>query len=113
MKITQFFGNDSKNAQYMRYDYEHAHGSIYTRYNNPSDAKIRAWLNISDDYNSNNCIHEVMIKGIKYNLEYNHDLKMVGASSHFFSTIASFIDVETGEVFLVKETHANTYMCRL
>lgn len=113
MKITQFFGKDSKNAQYMRYDFEHAHGTIYSRYERPSQNKIRAWVDIVDAYNTDNGIHTIVIKGTNHNLQYNGDIKIVGASSHFFSTIASFEDLDDHTIYLIKETHANTYMCEL
>ena len=42
---------------------------------------------------------------------YNHDLKVVAASSWFYSTMYSFsIDEHT---FVVYDTHANTYMIEL
>ena len=113
MRITHVFTETSKNALYMHYDYEHGHGTIYTRYERPSQSKIRAWHSIEDDYNSNEGVHQINIKGVTKTLCYNHDLKIVGASSHFFSTIASFEDLDTGEIWLVKETHVNTYACKL
>ena len=113
MRITQFFGTNSKNANYMRYDFEHAHGTVYSRYERPSQAKIQAWVDILEAYQSNAGVHEVTIKDIKHNIEYRNDLCVVGASSHFFSTIASFEDLDTRVIYLVKETHANTYMCEL
>ena len=113
MRITQFFGTNSKNAQYMRYDYQHAHGSVYSRYSRPSQAKIRSWDDIVDGYRANEGVHTVMIKGVEHTLQYNHDVRVVGASSHFYRTIASFEDIDTGVIYLVKETHCNTYMCEL
>ena len=111
MRITHFYNATSKSAQYMHYDFEHAHGSIYSRYNNPSQSKIRAWLNIVDEYNNNCGVHHVMIKGVEQTLQYNNYVKIVGASSHFFSTISSFIDLDNNETYLMKETHCSTYAC--
>lgn len=113
IRTTQFFSNNSKNAQYMRYDYEHAHGTIWSRYERPSQNKINAWDDIQSLYNSDLGVHEVIIKGKKHHLQYQYDLKIVGASSHFFSTIASFEDIDDGVIYLIKETHCNTYICEL
>ena len=113
MRITQFFGTNSKNAEYMRFDFNHAHGTVYSRYERPSQAKIRSWDDIVDSYKANKGIHTVSIKGIEHTLQYNDDVRVAGASSHFYSTIASFEDLDTGVIYLVKETHANTYMCEL
>lgn len=122
MRITHVFKSTSNNAKYMRYDYNHARGDIFTRYNHPSNAKIRAWQGIIDDYTFNDCLYidvndrkiqckTVLIQGKKHYIKYNGDIAIVGASSHFFSTIASFDDLETGQTWLVKETHCNTYAC--
>lgn len=113
MRITQFFGTKSRNAQYMRYDYEHGHGTVYSRYDRPSQAKIRSWDDIVEGYRANKGIHTVVIKGVEHTLQYNDDVCVAGASSHFYSTIASFEDLDTGVVYLIKETHVNTYMCEL
>ena len=113
MRITQFFGAMSKNAQYMRWDYEHAHGTVYSRYERPSQAKMRSWNNIVDGYRANDGIHHISIKGVEHTLHYRYDVRAAGVSSHFYSTIASFEDIDTGIVYLVKETYCNTYMCEL
>ncbi len=113
MRITQFFGNNSRNANNMRYDFEHydVTRSIYSAYNSPSQSKVLAYNAIQDDYKKGR--HIVTVKGKQFELQYRYDLRVTGASSHFFSTIASFTDVNTGVIYLVKETHANTYMCEL
>ena len=113
MRITQFFGATSNNAKYMRYDFDHAHGTVYSRYERPSQAKIRSWDDIVDGYRANNGVHTVTIKGVAHTLQYNDDVRVAGASSHFYSTIASFEDLDTHVIYLIKETHANTYMCEL
>lgn len=113
MNITQFFGSTSKNANYMRHDYAHAHGTIYSRYGRPSREKIRTWCNIVDAYNLYGGVHHVVIRGKIHTIQYLNDVKIVGASSYHYSTIASFKDMDTGEIYLIKETHANTYMCNL
>ena len=114
MKITHFFSNNSKNANDMRYDFEHyvVTRSIYSAYNNnPSQSKVSAYNAIQDDYKKGR--HNVTVKGKQLELQYRYDLRVTAASSHFFSTIASFIDINTGKIYLVKETHCNTYMCEL
>ena len=113
MRITQFFGTNSRNANNMRYDFEHyaVTRSIYSAYNNPSHSKVSAYYAIQDDYKKGR--HIVTVKGKQMELQYRYDLRVTGASSHFFSTIASFTDVNTGVIYLIKETHANTYMCEL
>ena len=113
MRITHFFRIGSKNAMYMRSDYDHAHGTIYTRYVRPSEAKIRAWENIKSAYILDNGVHQIYFNGALHTLQYNYDLRVAGTSSNFFSTIASFEDIDTGKTYLIKETHANTYMCEL
>lgn len=115
MRITKMFGNKSKNAEYMRYEYNHYHvgRTIDNAYVNASDAKRRAYFDIKYDYQTNNGLHAVQVGRHFKSLQYNYDLRVCGASSHFFSTIASFTDTETGVVYLVKETHCNTYICEL
>lgn len=113
MNITQFFSKDSKNAGYMRYDYHHAHGTIYSRYTRPSQAKIQAWVNIVDAYNLDGGVHHCVIKGKEHIIQYLGDVKMANAGCQFFSTIASFKDFDDDTIYLIKETHANTYMCEL
>ena len=113
MHITQFFGTDSKSAHYMRYDLQHAHGTIFSRYERPSQAKIRSYMNISNEYQSNAGCHEVIIKGVKHILHYNDDLKIANAGCQFYSTVATFTDYDDNKTYIIKETHANTYMCEL
>ncbi len=115
MRITHVFKETSKNADFMRYDFEHYNmmRSIYSAYSNPSSAKISAYNELVNDYNSNQGKHNVLVKGKEIHLQYRYDIRVCGASSHFFSTIASFTDLDTGDVYLIKETHANTYMCKL
>ena len=97
----------------MRYDFEHYNitRSIHNAYSNPSIAKINAYNAIEKDYMKGR--HFITVKGKQLELQYRYDLRVTGASSHFFSTIASFTDVNTGKIYLVKETHCNTYMCEL
>jgi hypothetical protein len=113
MRITHVFKETSKQAQYMRYDFEHfsKHRSIYDAYATPSRNKIGAWMSIQYDYETNNGLHAIQVGREFKSLQYNNDIRVTGASSHFFSTIASFTDTETGEIWLIKETHCNTYAC--
>ena len=115
MRITHVFKETSKNAGYMHYDFEHypKGRSIYFAYNKPSWNKVASWMSIQEDYESNNGLHAIQVGREFKSLQYNNDIRVTGASSHFFSTIASFTDTNTGEIWLVKETHANTYACKL
>ena len=126
MRITHYFNESSKNAQYMHYDIDHAKGDIYDAYKMPSKTKINAFESIRNEYTYN----DTMVLGVpcktiispkrlnklnnKMYLRYIYGtLNIAGASSHFFSTVAIFEDVETNERYIIKETHANTYMCKL
>lgn len=126
MRITQFFKATSKNAQYMHFDLEHPKGGIYEAYKNASKAKICAFESIRNEYTYNDtiilgvpCKTLIAPKSLnklngKMYLRYiNGTLNVCGASSHFFSTVAIFEDVETEKRYIIKETHANTYMCEL
>lgn len=115
MRITHVFKETSKNANYMRNDFEHTPigRSIYNAYNNPSWNKVASWMAINEDYETNNGLHAIQVGREFKSLQYNNDIRVTGASSHFYSTIASFIDTKTGETWLIKETHANTYACKL
>ncbi len=115
MRITHLFKETSKQADYMRYDFNKypVTNSIWSAYNNPSDAKISAYQHILDDYKTNNGLHAIQVGRYFKSLQYNNDMRVTGASSHFFSTIASFTDTETQEIYLIKETHYNTYACKL
>lgn len=115
MRITHVFKETSKNANAMRWDYEHYSCSrdIYNVYDKPSCAKVNSWFAIVNNYETNNGLHAIQVGRAFKSLQYNHDVRVTGSSSHFFSTIASFTDTETHEIWLVKETHANTYICKL
>ena len=113
MRITQLFSATSKNAQYMHYELEHAHGTIFSRYTRPSQSKIQSWNDIHNKYISDCGVHEFTIKGVKHILHYNGDLKIANAGCQFYSTIATFTDYDNNKKYIVKETYANTYMCEL
>lgn len=115
MRITHVFKKTSKNADYMRYDFNHykVGRNIDNAYIRPSYAKRQAYFAIINDYETNNGLHAIQVGRNFKSLQYNYDIRVCGASSHFFSTIASFTDTETGEIYLIKETHANTYVCQL
>lgn len=115
MRITHVFKETSKSANVMRWDYEHYNclRDIYTAYEKPSCAKVNSWYAIINDYETNNGLHAIQVNRTFKSLQYNNDVRVTGASSHFFSTIASFTDTETGEIWLIKETHVNTYACKL
>lgn len=66
---------------------------IWDAYEKPSAAKARAWREIESR--------------AQQTPGYAHDLKITGASSHFFSTIYSYI--EDGVRHIIRDTHAATY----
>lgn len=115
MKITHVFNETSKQADYMRYDFAHStiYNTIYSAYNNPSHAKISAYERIKTDYKANDGLHAIQVGRQIKSLQYNNDMRVVAASCHFFTTIASFTDTITNDIYLIKETHANTYCCKL
>lgn len=115
MRITHVFKDTSKQAQYMRWEFNYysLYRTIYDAYNNPSRAKIDSFEAIKRDYKSHEGMHRVELKGELTLLQYNDDVRVTGASSHFYSTLASFYAPKTGETWLIKETHANTYACKL
>lgn len=115
MRITHVFKETSKNADYMRHDFEYyAIGrTIYDAYTTPSRAKIDSFESIKRDYESNLGVKVIDINGKSTVLQYNDDIRVTGASSHFYSTIASFYAPNTGDTWLIKETHCNTYACKL
>ena len=117
MRITHIYKETSKAAAYMRHDAITSTGrDIYDAYSNPSRAKVSSFDSIKYDYLHNDterngipCKTVLTPDGIKY-LTYRHDISVVGASSHFYSTIATFNDADKdGGVWVVKETHCNTY----
>lgn len=111
MKITQFFSSTSKMHDSIVSDYEHAHGSLFDRYGRPSPDKIRTWEAIKDKYNrvGNIDTQYVYINHKHRPLRYNNDLMISGASTYFYSTTATFTDLENGDIYIIKETPANTY----
>ena len=111
MRITHVFKESSKASQSMKWDFEHydIFNTIFSAYQNPSQSKIQAFYSIKYDYEKNEGLHAVQVGREVKSLHYNKDIRVTGASSHFFSTIASFTDTETGAIWLIKETHCNTY----
>lgn len=111
MRITQFFSSTSKMHDTIVSDYEHSHGSLFDRYEKPSSDKIRTWEAIKDKYNRVGNVDTcyVYINHKNRPLKYNDDLMISGASSWFYSTTATFTDIENGDIYIIKETHANTY----
>lgn len=69
-------------------------GDIFNAYSKPSAAKIRSYRDIE--------------RRATGTAGYNHDLKVTAASSHFYSTIYSFI--QNGIKYIVKDTYANTFI---
>lgn len=126
MRITHFYKPTSKAAYYMHRDADNAIGTIYDAYMSPSRNKVLAYNDIRNNYTHNdttvlgvpcktvivppslNKLHNTM-----YMRYINGTYNVCAASSHFFSTVAIFEDVETDKRYLVKETHVNTYMCEL
>lgn len=117
MRITHIFKETSKQAQYMKHDAIYAsHRDIYDAYTSPSYAKVKSFENIKNEYMHNDtekngipCKEVWTPHGFLY-LSYRGDISVTGASSHFYSTIATFDDVtRSGGVWAIKETHCNTY----
>ena len=115
MRITHVFKETSKAAQSMNYEFNHSskYSSLYDFYQNPSYAKQQALAHLKYDYNTNNGLHAIQVGRTFKSLQYNNDIRIVNASCHFFTTIASFTDTSTGEIYLIKETHCNTYACKM
>lgn len=126
MRITHFYKAGSKAAHYMNRDLTLAMGDIYDAYNAPSINKVRAFNDIRNEY----CFNETKILGIPCKTllvpafvgKLNNTMfvryisgtyNVCSASSHFFSTVALFEDIETEKRYIIKETYANTYMCAL
>ena len=116
MRITHIFKVTSNQAMNMRRElnYYPIERDIYSAYNNPSGAKVCAYYSILNTYEDDNRIHDFYLHN-KFigRFRYNGNLRVTGCSSHFFSTIATFINLDTNQIVLVKETHCNTYMCAL
>ena len=115
MRITHVFEETSKAASQIvrEFNYYPIHRDIYDAYDKPSRFKIASYHAIVNDYETNNGLHAVQVGRVFKSLQYNNDIRVTGASSHFYSTVASFTDTETGEIWVIKETHCNTYMCKL
>lgn len=126
MRITHFYGNNSQTAQAMHHELLHGVDDITCAYITPSNAKITSFAHIRADYNFNDtCVLGIPCKTVlvpknmkKLNniayMRYILGTLVVGnASSHFYTTCALFVDVETNKRYIVKETHCNTYMCEL
>lgn len=116
MRITHIFKVTSNQSLNMRKEFKYypVGRDIYSAYNNPSGAKVNAYNSILDSYEGDDRIHDFYMNN-KFigRFKYNGNLRVTGSSSHFFSTIATFTNLDTDEIVLVKETHANTYMCKL
>ena len=126
MVVNRFFKNETKNADYMKWEAHHNCGdTIYDKYVHPSLNKIRAYNALKNEYSFNDTsILGIQCKTVKvpHNmhklndtmyLKYRDDIGVISASCHFFTTCATFEDVESGKIYIVKETHNNTYMCEL
>ena len=71
--------------------------SIYDAYDRPSDRKVASFTEIRE--------RAMATPG------YNHDLHVTGHNSSFYSTIYSY--TVDGTTFVVKDTHADTYLVEL
>lgn len=84
----------TKKGREIMYDYERCdYGSIYDAYERPSCTKVRTYREIEDR--------------ARETPGYNYDLKVVGKSCHFYSTVYSYTD--GGTTFIVKDTPSYTY----
>lgn len=126
MRVTHFYGNNSRARKCMQYELLHGYDDITSAYINPSNRKITSFAHIRTDYNFNDCLvlgipcKTIIVPPSMHKLNntmyarYIIGTLVVGnASSHFYTTCAIFEDVETNERYIIKETHANTYMCKL
>ena len=126
MIVNKFWNDGTKNRDYMvREAIMNSHQDIYDVYKKPSYNKVRAFNALKNEYMFNDTsILGIPCKTVKvpYNmhklnntmyLKYRGDIGVIRASCHFFTTCASFEDVETGDMYIIKETHCNTYMCKL
>lgn len=126
MVVTKFWKQGTQNANYMKRDaILNAHYDIYDKYEKPSSNKVRAFNALKNEYMFNDTsILGIPCKTVKvpHNmnklndtmyLKYRGDIGVINATCHFFTTCASFEDVETGKIYIVKETYCNTFMCAL
>lgn len=97
MTMTKVNASTQK-GQAIIYDHQHArYTDIYQAYGKPSTRKVRSFYEIKD--------RAVNTPG------YNHDLRISGAGSHFYSTVYSF--TQEGKTHIVKDTASNVYMVTL
>ena len=88
----------TKNYDAFIWEYNRCNnGDIYDAYKSPSPAKVRSYKDIENRAKDTN--------------GYNHDLKVTGKSSNFYSTMYTF--TENGKKYLVKDTYANTYILEM
>ena len=121
MVVTHVFKTDSSNGQAMIHDaIISSHRDIYDLYERPSCNKVNAFESLKNEYMFNDTtILGIPCKTVRFPhnvikyLTYNGDISCVNGSSHFFTTIATFKDVETNEFYAIKETHANTYAVKI
>ena len=71
---------------------------IYAAYGKPSSAKVAAFYEIAERARNTE--------------GYNYDLHIVGAGSHFFSTVYSYTESD-GTLCIVKDTACNTFLVRV
>ena len=115
MRITHYYKENTKAASYMINEFNHSNifNTIYSAYERPSYAKVQAYNALIMDYKTNNGLHAIQVGREFKSLQYNGDIRVISASCHVFTTIASFTDTNNGDIYLIKETHCNTYACKL
>lgn len=121
MVVTHVFKTDSNNGQTMIHDTITSYRrDIYDLYDHPSRNKVNAFEALKNEYMFNDTtILGIPCKTVRFPhnvikyLVYNGDISCVNGSSHFFTTIATFQDVETDELYAIKETYANTYAVKI
>ena len=121
MVVTHVFKESSKQAATIKRDaIMHNHADIYDVYITPSRNKVNAFNALKNEYMYNDttvlgipCKTVRFPNNVIHYLKYRGDISVVAHSSHFFTTVATFDDIENNCIYVIKETHCNTYAVKL
>ena len=126
MVVTRYWKKGTKNSDYMIHEALYNNSAdIYDKYEKPSYNKVRAFNALKNEYMFNDTtILGTPCKTVKvpYDmkklnnvmyLKYRGDIGVINASCHFFTTCATFEDMETNKIYVIKETHCNTFITPL